>query len=63
MPVSGKEMLKLLAREGWYLVRVKGSHHILAKDGNPQVIIVPVHGNRTLAPGTESFIRKQAGLK
>lgn len=48
--VSGKDMLRFLGREGFILVRVRGSHHVLTH-GDVDTV-VPVHGNRTLAVGT-----------
>lgn len=63
MPMTGKQLLKLLERNGWRVVRIKGSHHILSKDGTSRPIIVPVRGNRPLATGTEHDILRQAGLK
>ncbi len=59
--MNGKEVLKLLKKNGWQLDRVSGSHHILAK-GN-QTITVPVHGSADLKTGTLKAIFKQAGLK
>jgi predicted RNA binding protein YcfA (HicA-like mRNA interferase family) len=43
-------MLKFLKREGFTVVRVRGSHHVLAR-GDVDTV-VPVHGNRPLAIGT-----------
>ena len=60
MPISGKEMLKLALANGWVLLRVKGSHHILEKDGRR--LIVPVHGNAALKKGLELSLRKQIGV-
>ncbi len=62
MPLTGKEMLKLLRQNGWRVVRISGSHHIVAKDGVGYTIPVPVH-NTTLAIGTEKKILKLAGLR
>jgi predicted RNA binding protein YcfA (HicA-like mRNA interferase family) len=31
--VSGKEFVKILERHGWRLLRINGSHHIMAKEG------------------------------
>ncbi|MFH1116466.1 MAG: type II toxin-antitoxin system HicA family toxin [Pseudomonadota bacterium] len=31
--ISGKEVCRLLERNGWYLVRVHGSHHLYNKPG------------------------------
>jgi predicted RNA binding protein YcfA (HicA-like mRNA interferase family) len=59
--VSGKEMCRILERNGWVLTRVRGSHHRYAKEGRPP-ITVPVHGNRSLKTGTQHEIMRQAGL-
>ena len=63
MPMTGKEMLALLMRNGWQVVRINGSHHIMQKAGSLHSIPVPVHGNKPLAVGTEHTILKKAGLK
>ena len=60
MPLNGKKMLRLLSRQGWELVDIRGSHHKLVKDG--KTVIVPVHGNRSLPKGTEQSILRQAGV-
>ncbi len=60
--ISGKRMCRALEKSGWTLVRVKGSHHAYQKPGNPATVIVPVHGNRDLKPGTQRGIMKDAGL-
>ena len=61
MPLSGKQIIKLLFKEGWQLDRVNGSHHILIKGSKS--VTVPVHGNKSLGKGLESKILKQTGLK
>ena len=61
MPLSGKEMLRLLAKRGWKLIDINGSHHKLAKDS--KTVVVPVHGNRSLPKGTEHSILKRTGIK
>ena len=61
MPLSGKDLIRLLKQEGWELVRINGSHHILAK--GDKTVVVPVHGNQSLGKGLESKILKQAGVK
>ena len=38
--MSGKELAKLLAANGWDLLRIQGSHHIYGKVGNPARISV-----------------------
>lgn len=60
MPLSGKEMIKLLRDNGWEVDRVKGSHHYMKKKGF-RPIVVPFH--KELKKGTERSILKSAGLK
>ena len=55
-------MCQILARQGWILVRTKGAHHAFQKLGNPATVIVPVHGNKDLKPGTQRAIMKDAEL-
>jgi predicted RNA binding protein YcfA (HicA-like mRNA interferase family) len=59
--VSGKKLVRLLVRNGWSLIRINGSHHILAK--GTLVASVPVHGNRDVGKGLEIKILKAAGLR
>jgi predicted RNA binding protein YcfA (HicA-like mRNA interferase family) len=61
MPMSGKEVVRLLLAHGWQLDRISGSHYIMVK-GN-QTLVVPVHGNQDMKPGLLNAILKQAGLK
>lgn len=61
MPLSGKELVRLLITDGWELVRINGSHHILVK--GTKRISVPVHGNHSLGRGLEQKLLKQTGVK
>lgn len=54
-------MLKFLQRQGFSIVRIKGSHHILAKD--TCTVVVPVHGNQTLKIGTLNTILESSGIQ
>ncbi|MCM1046067.1 MAG: type II toxin-antitoxin system HicA family toxin [Candidatus Gastranaerophilales bacterium] len=58
--MKGKELVKLLKKEGWTLDRVNGSHHIMEKDGVS--VSVPVH-NTDIQKGLLHSLMKQAGLK
>ena len=60
MPLTGKEMLKLLKKHGWKVERQEGSHCQLFKDGRR--ITVPVHSNKDWKKGLEQRILKDAGL-
>lgn len=61
-PVSGKEFIKLAERNGWKLLRVAGSHHILGKDGSIVRLSVPVHGAKPLKIGLQRKLLKLAGI-
>ncbi len=43
--VTGKQVVKALAADGWYVKRIRGSHHILRHPDIPDAIPVPVHGH------------------
>ncbi len=60
--VSGKQVVKALEAKGWYVKRVRGSHHILRHPNIPDAIPIPVHGNRAVKAGTLGNILRVAGL-
>ncbi len=60
--VSGKHFCKVLRKHGWELKRIRGSHHIFTKPGNPKILTVPVHGNKSLKIGTLHALLKASGL-
>ena len=60
--VSGKNFIRLIQKHGWTLKRVSGSHHIFLKDGQPERIVIPVHGNHPLKIGLLKHVMKIAGL-
>jgi predicted RNA binding protein YcfA (HicA-like mRNA interferase family) len=55
-------MCRVRKQHGWVLVRVNGNHHAFQKPGNQNTIIVPVHGNSDLKPGTQRGIMKDAAI-
>ena len=59
---SGKDVLQELLRGGFQLSHTRGSHHYLRKPGASRLVVVPVHGNRNLPPGTLRSILHQADL-
>jgi predicted RNA binding protein YcfA (HicA-like mRNA interferase family) len=59
--MSGKDFVKLLKKNGWILDRIKGSHHIMRKNGT--ILSVPVHTNEDLKPGMLNSLKKKAGLE
>ena len=61
MDYSPKRLIKLLEERGYILVRVKGSHHLYAKQ-NERPIPVPMHGSKDLGKGLFLKILKDAGI-
>ena len=54
-----KDLLKLMQKNGWKVVRVNGSHHILEKNGKIEAI--PIHG-KDVPNGLLNAILKRHGL-
>ncbi len=59
--MTGKELLKLLEKDGWSLDRISGSHHIMIKGS--KTLSVPVHSNKELGKGLVNKLMKVGGLK
>ncbi len=60
--ISGKDLARTLEKKGWELKRVKGSHHIYVRVGDPARISIPIHGNQSLKVGLLKHILKVAGI-
>ncbi len=58
---TGRETGKALTRAGWNVLRQRGSHVHLGKEGVRRVMTVPVHAE-DLRPGTLRAILRQACL-
>jgi predicted RNA binding protein YcfA (HicA-like mRNA interferase family) len=53
--LTGPELIAALAKAGFHLVRVKGSHHLIRhQDGRSTVI--PAHSGEVLGPGITAKI-------
>lgn len=59
--MNGKEIIKKLKKEGWQVLRIRGSHHMMGKGGARTT--VPVHAGRDLKPGLVKKIQKDTGVK
>lgn len=62
MPITSKEMLKLLRKNDFVVVGQNGSHIKLKNYMTDRTVIVPCH-SKELKKGMEQAILKQAGLK
>jgi predicted RNA binding protein YcfA (HicA-like mRNA interferase family) len=64
MPVlptlSGLEVVRVFVKDGWQMVRQRGSHMILVKSGHMATLSVPDH--REIAKGTLRSLIRSSGL-
>lgn len=59
--VSGESLIKALGKDGWTVVRQRGSHVRLKKSGRRMALVVPLH--RELKRGTLAGILRDADLR
>ena len=62
MPMTPKEIVRLLEQNGFVFVSSNGSHRKCHSPTTDETTIVPFHA-KDLKPGTEKNILKLAGLK
>ena len=62
--ITGDELVRALQREGFEVVRRRGSHVQVRKSiaGETVTFPVPVHKGKTLKPGTLRGILRKAGI-
>lgn len=60
--ISGKNMRKLLEKEGFEVIRSKGSHFVMQHPALRKKTVVPIHGNEGLRPGIILSILDQSGI-
>lgn len=59
---NSRELLKLLYSDGWFVVRIKGSHHQLKHLTKKGTVTIP-HPKKDLPRKTFESILKQAGIE
>ncbi len=60
--MTSAEVMAILKKQGWVLIRTKGSHHQLSHPYRPGLVTVP-HPRKDIKPGTLAQIWRQAGIK
>jgi len=60
--INSRDLIRQLEAAGWYLSRVRGSHHIFRHPARGGHISVP-HPRKDLGLGLARKIRQQAGLE
>lgn len=58
--VSGAALIRALERDGWTVVRQRGSHVRLKKAGRRVALVVPLH--KEIRKGTLAGVLRDAGL-
>jgi len=61
--VSSREVIARLHREGWFLHRTRGSHHIFKHRAHPEALVVVPHPKKDVPRGTLADIMRSAGWK
>ena len=57
------ELLRILLKDGWYIVSQSGSHLKLRHTNKSGTLIFPNHGSQELGKGLERKLLKDAGIK
>lgn len=58
---SSREVIKLIENDGWYEIRVTGSHHHFRHPTKKGLVTVK-HPDRDIPPDTLKSIERQSGL-
>ena len=58
-----KEAIKIIEQDGWFMVRMKGSHRQFKHKNKQGVVTIAGNLNHDLAKGTFQSILFQTGLK
>lgn len=60
--VTGKQLIRVLTRNGFVVVRVRGSHHVL-EHADGRTTVVPVHAGEVIGPGLLAKILRDIDLE
>ena len=61
--IKYNELFRMLKKDGWYVVRQKGSHVLLQHLEKEGQLTVPFHGSKEVKRGLLRVILKQADIK
>lgn len=61
--MNGKQIIAKLKKEGWTLIKIEGSHHMMKNLENNKKVPVPVHGSKDIKISLVKAIEKQTGVK
>ncbi len=63
MPTKVKDAIGMIQKDGWQIIRQKGSHKQFSHSVKKGLVTIAGKPNHDLAPGTFNSILKQAQLK
>lgn len=61
--MKSSALVRLLKKDGWFVVRQSGSHMIMQHLAKKGQIVCPSHGSQEVGKGLEKKILKDAGIK
>lgn len=61
--VKYSELFRILKKDGWYIIRQRGSHALLKHRTKKGQLSVPFHAGKEVKKGLLKSILKQAGIK
>ena len=61
--MKSSELVRLLKKDGWFIVRQTGSHMIMEHPIKKGKVVCPYHGSPEVGRGLEKKIKKDAGIK
>jgi predicted RNA binding protein YcfA (HicA-like mRNA interferase family) len=60
-PINPNKLVKILEKEGFKVIRQKGSHIIMINKERTRIVI-PMHPGKDLKPGLTRAILREAGI-
>jgi predicted RNA binding protein YcfA (HicA-like mRNA interferase family) len=60
--VKSNELIRLLQKDGWFVIRQSGSHMIMQHPTKKGQIVCPNHSSHEVGKGLEKKIKKDAGI-
>jgi len=61
--MKSSELVRLLKKDGWYVIRQTGSHMIMEHPTKKGQIVCPYQGSQEDGKGLAKKIKKDAGIK
>jgi len=60
--VKYSELLRVLKKDGWYIIRQRGSHVLMQHPKKKGLLSIPYHASKEVKKGLLRSILKQTGI-